>query len=179
MIKNMTRKTPARHEALLLLPDDLLLKLAPDATHQHYKGGLYRLNGPTTCASDGVAQEERIWNRDISYTHLCPHAVQDFHRNPYEFYGGVTVTEAHDIARFGVMRSGSSVKRFRQLHREDLEQEISNMRAPSIDKFEGIRLHKSRIAIIRHAVTGWDYDHPYEIDRREAYRKTGFTGIMP
>lgn len=76
------------HSELVGLPDARLLELAPAATHQHFKGGLYQLlsvshfdseTGEEVRAADGSSM--------ILYRHVFPHAVQIWRRPASEFYG--------------------------------------------------------------------------------------------
>lgn len=79
---------PRAHEALVGLTDEELLKLAPEATHQHFKGGLYRYLGPARNAETG----DYVRINDIptiSYLHLYPHKQEVWIRTRGEWSSNV------------------------------------------------------------------------------------------
>lgn len=71
------------HSRLIGKSDEELRELAPHATHQHYKGGLYRLIGFGKHTETG---EELAF-----YEHLYPYN-QAYYARPYEMF--------NDNARF-------------------------------------------------------------------------------
>lgn len=75
-----------KHSELVGLSDKDLLKLAPEATHQHFKGGLYKYLGPLMDADTGV-QMERNGFPIVCYLHLFPHERQTWARVAPEFFG--------------------------------------------------------------------------------------------
>lgn len=58
---------------LLALTDYELKLIAGAATHQHYKGGLYRLVGPVKDADTGRALLGKGGELMLVYQHLWPH----------------------------------------------------------------------------------------------------------
>jgi hypothetical protein len=76
----VTEASDTPHGRLLGLPDDELIRLAPEATHQHAKGGLYRSLGPIVngetklpmVGEDGL--ELRAW------LHVHPHQTTVYAR---------------------------------------------------------------------------------------------------
>ena len=74
------------HSKLIGLSDQELLKLAPEATHQHFKGGLYRYLGPLMDADTG-RQMERNGKPLVCYLHVYPHANEPWARVATEFFG--------------------------------------------------------------------------------------------
>lgn len=74
------------------MSDADLLALAPTATHQHFKGGLYQLIGPAMDADTGKQLEtpnEWLAEQDkyVGYLHLYPHERQLWIRREKEFFG--------------------------------------------------------------------------------------------
>lgn len=69
------------HEELVGLSKDLLLKIAPEATHQHYKGGLYRKIG------EGIHTETE--EKLVYYVNEFPYGDEEiiFARPTGMFYG--------------------------------------------------------------------------------------------
>lgn len=83
----MTDNNATLHEELVGLPDAELLKLAPQATHQHYQGSLYCDLGPLMDADTG----EQMTNKDgllmQAYVHVYPNDLQCWGRKVAEFIG--------------------------------------------------------------------------------------------
>lgn len=76
------------HEDLVGLPDRDLRLRAGEATHQHYKGGLYRLLGPLMDADTGLpvpAKHPRQTPGRVVYEHVYPHERQLWVRDREEF----------------------------------------------------------------------------------------------
>lgn len=63
------------HEKLVGLPHEELRKMAPEATHQHRKGGLYRDLGIPV---DSETKESYSDSRGVlrAWQHIHPHPVQ-------------------------------------------------------------------------------------------------------
>lgn len=77
-----------KHEDLVGLPDRDLLLRAGDATHQHYKGGLYRLLGPVRDAETGKAVEASTLGNPggrVVYEHVYPYMRELWIRDRFEF----------------------------------------------------------------------------------------------
>lgn len=77
---------------MLHMSDEQLLKFAPEATHQHFKGGLYKLLGRVMDAETGKPYETPgAWLIEpdgyVAYLHLYPHERQVWIRKSSEFYG--------------------------------------------------------------------------------------------
>lgn len=72
---------------LIGMKDERLRILAPDATHQHFKGGLYRFLGPLCEANTG----EYVLGKDrmprIAYVHCYPYGKSVWVRDSDEWYG--------------------------------------------------------------------------------------------
>jgi hypothetical protein len=94
------------HASLLGLSDRELLLHAGDATHQHYKGGLYKLLGPVRDIRTGGSLLDLDGQPMIAYLHCFPHARDIWVRSEAEFNG--TVKSPTD---------GSQLRRFRPLNR--------------------------------------------------------------
>lgn len=78
------------HEQLVGLSDRDLRLRAGDATHQHYKGGLYRLLGPIKDSVTGDALRYRSSGEAILvYEHVYPHARELWARGEKEFHSRV------------------------------------------------------------------------------------------
>lgn len=92
------------HTQLVGLSDTQLLLLAPEATHQHYKGGLYRWIGNVYSADTGCALVDADGENLVGYEHCFPYNRDIWMRSPHDFYG--TVKSFQD-----------DVKRFRRLKR--------------------------------------------------------------
>lgn len=86
------------HASLLGLPDRELRLLAGQATHQHYKGGLYRLLGSVRDSRTGGPLLDLDGQPMIAYMHLFPHAQEIWVRGAEEFNGDV-VTDGGSVAR--------------------------------------------------------------------------------
>jgi hypothetical protein len=75
-----------KHEDLVGLPDRDLRLRAGDATHQHYKGGLYKLLGPVRDSVTGQPLRYRASGEAILiYEHVYPHARELWARGEEEF----------------------------------------------------------------------------------------------
>lgn len=75
-------------EDLVGLSDRDLLLRAGDATHQHYKGGLYRLLGPVRDADTGKAVPANDLSRGggrVIYEHVYPYTREYWIRDREEF----------------------------------------------------------------------------------------------
>ncbi len=75
-----------RHEDLVGLSDRDLLLRAGDATHQHYKGGLYRLLGAVRDADTGCVIHTVKKGRALIYEHVYPHTRELWTRSEIEFH---------------------------------------------------------------------------------------------
>lgn len=77
------------HTDLIGLPDSSLLKRAPDATHQHYKGGLYRDLGQVRHYEDGLLGNLQVvpGPKLRGYVHRYPHEQGAWVREEEEFLG--------------------------------------------------------------------------------------------
>lgn len=94
------------HTDLVGLTDQELLKLAPEATHQHFKGGLYRFLGPAKSADTG--DYIRLDGHPaVAYMHLFPHKVEVWVRKRGEWASNVK--NPNDPGRW--------IPRFRELDR--------------------------------------------------------------
>lgn len=67
---------PRPHELLLGLEDDALLALAPAATHQQRRGGLYRRLGPILLASDRTPVLSEGGEPLIAWLHCHPYGPE-------------------------------------------------------------------------------------------------------
>lgn len=96
---------------LLLLSDRELQLRAGTATHQHYKGGLYRLVGLANDADTGLVMMHSS-GRDqlLIYQHLWPHDPSYWLRMWDEFYGNLDCPERHPA-----WAAGRRIRRFRPL----------------------------------------------------------------
>ena len=84
------------HRELLGLPDEILLRYAPNATHQHFKGGLYQLlpgsprdanTGLPIVYKDGVICVDNFSNDPaVAYLHLFPYYMHVWIREKDEFH---------------------------------------------------------------------------------------------
>lgn len=74
-------------EQLLTLNDKMLLQMAPEATHQHKKGGLYRYIGPVRDAATGRILRIN-GEAQILYEHIYPHQRGCWVRSSSEFFDG-------------------------------------------------------------------------------------------
>jgi hypothetical protein len=90
------------HSALLGKTNRELRMIAGDATHQHYKGGLYRLLGPHRDSETGEEVKAPDGSAWLIYEHVYPHKRELWRRPASEFYEDVRV-------------KGKTVPRFRQL----------------------------------------------------------------
>ena len=91
------------HEALLGLSNRELLLHAGDATHQHYKGGLYRLLGPHRDSETGEEVKAPDGSAYLIYEHCYPHERELWRRPASEFYEDVKV-EGKTRPRFRALR---------------------------------------------------------------------------
>jgi hypothetical protein len=76
-----------KHTALIGKSDAELLGLAPEATHQHFKGGLYRLMGRLRDADHGGWVYGKDGLPRISYLHVYPYEAQAWVRDLSEAHG--------------------------------------------------------------------------------------------
>lgn len=103
----------------LLRTDRELLLIAGGATHQHYKGGLYKLLGPLWSADSGqrfevpVNMNEGLYEPVVAYQHLAPNARDVWMRRASEFDGWVEVPDWHPS-----YTNHSRIRRFRPIGRE-------------------------------------------------------------
>lgn len=70
----MNQDTP--HGRLVGLADDDLRRLAPQATHQHAKGGLYQDLGIAVHADDRLPHRDAAGRVLRGWLHVHPHAIQ-------------------------------------------------------------------------------------------------------
>lgn len=75
------------HTYLIGLSDAKLLALAPDATNQHYKGGLYRDLHALLNRKTGHVITDATGLTMRAYVHCYPHAQQAWVRPETEFIG--------------------------------------------------------------------------------------------
>lgn len=77
------------HEDLVGLSDEELLALAPEATHQHFKGGLYMLLGGLKDADTGdyVRMDDGLPR--VAYLHVYPHKREVWMRKRGEYADNV------------------------------------------------------------------------------------------
>lgn len=75
------------HKDLIGKSDYLLRMLAGDATHQHFKGGLYRYVGHLKDADTGEAVLGKDGLPRIVYQHVYPHERELWVRDHGEFFG--------------------------------------------------------------------------------------------
>lgn len=74
------------HEDLLGLSDRDLRLRAGDATHQHFKGGLYRLLGPVRdSVTGGPLKYQKGGAEVLIYEHVYPHPRELWARSVDEF----------------------------------------------------------------------------------------------
>ncbi len=73
------------HNSLLGLSDRDLLMRCSEATHQHFKGGLYRLLGHALDADTGEAILGKDGLPRVVYEHVYPHARQIWVRDRSEW----------------------------------------------------------------------------------------------
>jgi hypothetical protein len=77
------------HSELLGMKDQRLRVLAPDATHQHFKGGLYRFLGKAKDADTGEYLIGKDGEPRVAYLHCYPYDREVWVRDSSEFYGMV------------------------------------------------------------------------------------------
>ena len=75
------------HDDLIGRPDAELLELCPYATHQHYKGGLYRLLGHVRDSEGGHPVLGADGEPRVLYQHCFPYPVEHWLRDASEFHG--------------------------------------------------------------------------------------------
>lgn len=92
----------AIHSNLIGLSNRDLLMRSSSATHQHFKGGLYRLIGTVLDSSTGESLVDADGEILIAYSHEYPYARKLCVRKESEFFGSVEV-------------DGEKVRRFRPL----------------------------------------------------------------
>lgn len=100
----MTHVTP--HESLLGKSDLYLRLCSATATHQHFKGGLYKVHGPAFDTDTGKTDK-------MSYRHMYPHGRIEYIRDLDEFNGLVDTPEGHPA--YGLK---AKIKRFRKFGEE-------------------------------------------------------------
>ena len=98
------------HERLLILDDEQLKTLAPLATHQHYKGGLYKLVTDKLELIDGTL--------GCLVMHDYPHRLSYRARTVKDFQGMTLPTLDSAIVRLGIVSGEHEVRRFRKLKRQ-------------------------------------------------------------
>ena len=76
------------HTDLLHFTDPELKQMAPEATHQHKKGGLYRLLGQPRSSEDGKLARNDHCQVLVAYEHILPYERQIWLRASSEFYDG-------------------------------------------------------------------------------------------
>lgn len=94
------------HSELLGKSDSELLAIAPEATHQHFKGGLYRFLGRIRDSETGQYLIGKDGNPRECYLHIFPYFQEPWLRDNTEFFGNV---ESPAVA--------STTPRFRELKR--------------------------------------------------------------
>lgn len=92
------------HTDLIGLSDRELLLRAGNATHQHYKGGLYRMIGYHNDADTDDAVRDADGFPRVLYEHVYPHARVIWVRDESEFFGTVTV-DGVEVPRFRRIRA--------------------------------------------------------------------------
>jgi hypothetical protein len=102
---------PEDHEALVGLSDRDLRLRAGTATHQHYKGGLYRVVGGVCDADTGEPVMGKDGEPRVLYEHVYPHAPMFWLRDRSEFVGTILDTTRESVARNGT----TCPPRFRKL----------------------------------------------------------------
>jgi hypothetical protein len=104
-------KTPHErsHEALVGKTDHQLRLISGEATHQHFKGGLYRHLGPARDADTGEPIVGKDGKPRVAYLHLYPHARELWVRDHSEFFGAVPTTNLDNYGNY------IEVPRFRRL----------------------------------------------------------------
>lgn len=75
------------HERLLGMSDRSLRLSCGDATHQHFKGGLYRYLGPLFDSETGDRALDKQGRELIAYEHVYPYERKLWHRSSEEFFG--------------------------------------------------------------------------------------------
>jgi hypothetical protein len=75
------------HEELLGLSTRSLRLRCGAATHQHFKGGLYRYLGPLFDSETGERALDAKGRPLVVYEHVYPHARQIWKRSEEEFFG--------------------------------------------------------------------------------------------
>ena len=97
--------------SLLATSDYGLSLICGEATHQHFKGGLYRMIGPVKDAETGEPLLASDGSRQILYQHCYPHEREYWVRSETECAGYVDTPEWHPY------KGGCSprIRRFRPL----------------------------------------------------------------
>jgi hypothetical protein len=75
------------HSELIGMKDQRLRVLAPDATHQHFKGGLYRFIGTAMDAESGEPLIGKDGLPRVAYIHCYPYPKQLWIRDYSEWFG--------------------------------------------------------------------------------------------
>lgn len=76
-----------KHAELLGLSDRALLLRCGKATHQHYKGGLYRYLGIMKDADTGEILLDQDGRPRVAYEHLYPYEREIWSRKALEWFG--------------------------------------------------------------------------------------------
>jgi hypothetical protein len=93
-----------KHTSLLGKSDYDLRLIAGDATHQHYKGGLYKLLGPLKDSATGEPVLAPDGSTMLVYEHCYPHAREYWQRPASEFYEDVHIDGGYNGPRFRSIR---------------------------------------------------------------------------
>lgn len=80
-------RNPLAHERLLGLSDLELRMICSEATHQHFKGGLYKYIGPIHDADSGSFMRTPAGDFYEGYLHVHPHDRQLWARPSAQFNG--------------------------------------------------------------------------------------------
>jgi hypothetical protein len=75
------------HKSLVGMKDQRLRILAPDATHQHFKGGLYRYLGLVKDADTGESIIGKDGQPRVAYMHCYPYDREIWIRDYTEWMG--------------------------------------------------------------------------------------------
>lgn len=85
------------HRELLGRSDHELRLISGSATHQHYKGGLYRLVGEVKDADTGQPILGKDGRPRVLYQHCYPYAREYWARDHSEFFGTVLDLSSPDV----------------------------------------------------------------------------------
>jgi hypothetical protein len=89
-----------RHSELVGLSDNRLRVLAPDATHQHFKGGLYRFLGKAMGSDTGRQMRNEHGELLVAYMHCYPYEKQVWLRPESEWSSVVDGRDGFVVPRF-------------------------------------------------------------------------------